>query len=171
MCQSVARLSIRRPDFHHRSVHVSIVCTKWHWVRFCPEYVGFYLSASFTQCSILIFNNMLLTEEGQNWEKLKNQWSFGKRTSLVRNKISLFFILLNNDICMYICMYVHIYVYIYVCMYVCTYVCMNVCMYVRTYLCAHVRRNVCKYVFVYMCIYIYTYIYIYIYTVTHRPTS
>ena len=61
------RLSMRRPDFHHSSVHVRFVVYKMALGQVFPEYVGFSLSASFHQRSMLIFNYMFVIEKGETW--------------------------------------------------------------------------------------------------------
>ena len=61
--------------------------TKCYWDSFFSEYLGFSLSLSFHQCSILIFVCMLLLLEkqtGEAWGSSKKQRSFWNRGVLER---------------------------------------------------------------------------------------
>jgi len=72
----VTRRSMRRPEFHHRSVHVTFVVCKMELRRVSfPEHVGLFLSTSFTQCSMFILIYMLLIERrkpGKNRKKIND---------------------------------------------------------------------------------------------------
>ena len=72
--------------------------TEWQCDRFLSEYIGFPLSASFHQCSILISNHMLLLPERKSdevWEPSQNQPYFGNPWTMGR-KVLLCFSYLNN---------------------------------------------------------------------------
>lgn len=50
----ITSLSLWRPTFNHRQVHVEFLVDKWHWHRLFTEYFSLPLSASFHQCSTRI---------------------------------------------------------------------------------------------------------------------
>jgi len=51
---------------HKLSVHVELVATKNIWDRSFSQYCSFPVSASFHQCSLLLFSFTLLLPEGRN---------------------------------------------------------------------------------------------------------
>ena len=68
-------------------VNVKCVVNNVALAQVFSELLGFSLSVSFHQCSIIIFTYMLLLPEKQRaeaWERSEKQYSLGNRGALVR---------------------------------------------------------------------------------------